>query len=78
MSKTLVCPSCHSGEELRSIETAQIAYPATFTAAGPEYTGESYEVFDEGTTFGDLIDCSNCDSLDMTLGDLIEEEEEEH
>lgn len=72
MSARLVCPNCKTDEGLRSIETAQIAYPATFTADGPEYTGEEREVFDESATFEDLIDCRNCGSLDMTLTDLVE------
>lgn len=69
--RQLVCRHCKSGDRLRSVETALIAYPAIFTAEGPEYTGEESETYDEGTTFENLIDCRNCGAFDMRLADLV-------
>lgn len=71
---TLVCPDCGS-DDLRSIERASIGYPVRITvnAEGervPEYTGESYTVYDE-TEFEDEIDCRACVRIGMTAADLV-------
>lgn len=60
----LCCPHCTS-TRLRSDETAQIGYPVLLTLSDHggievEYTGESYDVWDEGTTYEGDIWCRDC------------------
>lgn len=76
--RPLACPHCHDTENLRSDETGLIGYPAAFTTATrtPQYTGDSYEVFDEGTTFEDTITCTNCGAIDLTYGVLVTRSED--
>lgn len=70
MSGLLACPSC-GAVELWSDEKATISYPAQFTEDGPTYTGNASRVFDEGTTFEDVISCTACGHYEMTLTDLV-------
>jgi Zn finger protein HypA/HybF involved in hydrogenase expression len=62
---TLACPYCGS-TRLRSDETATIGYPVTLVrnastgSVEPEYTGDEYIVFDEGTEYSADIWCRDC------------------
>lgn len=74
----LACP-CGS-TRLRSDEVASIMYPVTLTRAADggvevDYTGDSYEVMDEGTVYvGDLW-CRDC-GRQLTEADLEDDEED--
>ena len=72
---TLACPRCGS-TRLRSNETAQIGYAVRMLRNEadqiyPEYGDEQCEVFDEGTTFEDSIDCRDCGAIDLTAAELV-------
>lgn len=60
----LMCPHC--GEErLWSEEKTTIMYPAVFRKVedgtiGPDYTGDRYDVIDEGTEYDGTIWCRSC------------------
>lgn len=61
----LVCPGCLRNDLLFSCETTKIMYPAEpeldqHGGFGVGYTGEHYEVLDEGTTFENDLYCRNC------------------
>jgi hypothetical protein len=80
MSKQLACPECES-TRLRSDEVAAIGYPVRLfrTPDGSvdvDYTGESYQVWDEGTEYSGDIWCMNC-GANPNEADLIEVEVEE-
>jgi hypothetical protein len=72
---TLACPHC--GEtRLWSDEPTTIMYPAVFTRddAGdvtPDYTGDSYDVMDEGTEYVGNIWCRSC-GTQLAESDLVE------
>lgn len=72
---TLACPNCES-TSLRSDEVAAIGYPVIMRRndAGqiePEYIGDGYEVWDEGTVYSNDIWCRNC-GVQVDENDLIE------
>jgi hypothetical protein len=70
MSTLLACPHCGS-TDLVSYERITAGYPATFTADGPQYTGEESYVYDDGSVFEDDIGCQDCRTLDMRLAQLV-------
>jgi ribosomal protein S27AE len=78
----LACPRCGSGDNLWSDEAASIMYPVRLTreagdtTADVEYTGESYEVQDEGTVYVGDIWCRNC-GIQLTEHDLIDPDAED-
>lgn len=75
MNKQLACRECGS-TRLRSDEVAAIGYPVNLfrNDAGEvevDYTGESYEVWDEGTVYSGDIWCRDC-GHQHTESDLME------
>lgn len=75
MATPLGCPKCNS-TRLRSDEAAAIGYPVTITTdqAGQvevDYTGESYEIYDEATVYAGDIWCRDC-GHHMAEADLVE------
>lgn len=66
MSVKLVCPTCGS-DRLWSDEVASVMYPVTLTrnedgSVEVDYTGDGYEVMDEGTEYDGDIWCRSCGS----------------
>ena len=70
------CPNCGS-TRFKSWEDAEIGYPIRVTDGFSwEYTGDSYDVADEGTEFKDDIRCLDCD-WDGTLEHLVTPSDDE-